>query len=215
MLVRPKVKPDRVRDGDGKMVLGMDSEEEIHEPEDLHEEQEPEEAVEAVRRKVEPLPSEEEQRKHRLAHLPFRSWCPHCVAAAANDDPHRSRRLATQSPLEVPEVHWDYCFPRDDGEWTVVLVGRDRETRMTIAHVVPYKGAGVEWLIEQMVRDLHRLGAHGKVVLKSDQEPAVVDVLKGVAQMRGDGRTVLEHSPVYDSKGNGLSKGLCRVSKRS
>ena len=118
--------------------------------------------------------------------------------------PHRSRKLGRQSSLEVPEVHWDYCFPRDAGDWICVLVGRDRETRMTVAHVVPYKGAGVEWLGEQMVRDLHRLGAHGKVVLKSDQEPAIVDVLRDVAKMRGDGRTVLEHSPVYSSKSNGF-----------
>ena len=32
-------------------------------------------------------PSAEEIRKHNLTHLPFRSWCPICVAARARDDP--------------------------------------------------------------------------------------------------------------------------------
>ena len=184
------------------VICGVDSDEEI-EPEEKDEQQEPDEALDPAVKKVTPLPSEEEQRQHRVTHLPFRSWCPQCVAAAANDDPHRARRLATPKPLEVPEVHWDYCFPRDETDWNVVLVGRDRETRMTVAHVVPYKGAGVEWLGEQLVRDLVRFGAHGKVTLKSDQEPAIVDVLKEVAKMRGN-RTTIENSPVADSKGNGL-----------
>ena len=37
----------------------------------------------------------------------------------------------------------DYCFPRDavGAEFAAVLVGRDRETKMTFAHVVPSKGA--------------------------------------------------------------------------
>ena len=173
-------------------------------PEDKDVELEPEEAVDPWRKKVAKLPSEEEQKRHRTTHLPFRSWCPHCVAAAANDDPHRAKKIKEPGPLEVQEVHWDYCFPRDDGEWVAVLVGRDRETRMTVAHVVPHKGAGVEWLGEQIARDLHRLGAHGRVVLKSDQEAAIVDVLKEVAKMRGKERTILENSPVYDSKSNGF-----------
>ena len=29
-------------------------------------------------------PTEDEVREHDLVHVPFRSWCPHCVAAAAN-----------------------------------------------------------------------------------------------------------------------------------
>ena len=184
-----------------KVLCGVDSDGELGE---MDADQEPEEAVDPIRKKVEPLPSEEEQRKHKLTHMPFRSWCPYCVAAAANDDPHKARKLLEQPALEVQEIHWDYFFPREGGDWAVVLVGRDRETRMTIAHVVPYKGAGVEWLGEQLARDLRRLGAHGRVVLKSDQEPAMVDVLKEVAKMRGDGRTILESSPIYDSKSNGF-----------
>jgi hypothetical protein len=101
---------------------------------------EPPEAVDPVRRRVEPLPSPEEQRLHRITHLPFRSWCPYCVAAAANDHPHRRVVRPEEVRLAVPEVHWDYCFPRDDKDWNVVLVGRDKETKMTVAHVVPYKG---------------------------------------------------------------------------
>ena len=34
-------------------------------------------------------PSLEEWRNHRLTHLPYRSWCPDCVAGKAVDDAHR------------------------------------------------------------------------------------------------------------------------------
>ena len=89
-------------------------------------------------------------------------------------------------------------------QYAVVLVGRDKETRMTVAHVVPMKGADMEWVTEQAARDLLRFGIHGDVILKSDQEPAIVDVLKEISKLRGSRRTIIEASPVGDSKSNGL-----------
>ena len=138
----------------------------------------------------------------------FGSGAPECVAGPANDHPHRTRPADVREPLAVPEVHWDCCFPRDaDGDhYAVVLVGRDKETRMTAAHVVPMKGADMEWVTEQAARNLLRFGIHGGVILKSDQEPAIVDVLKEIAKLRGPRRTMLEASPVGDSKSNGVAE---------
>ena len=173
---------------------------------------EPCEAPDPLRRRVCRQPTPAEIRAHRLTPLPFREWCPECVAGAAHDHSHRTRPADDREPLAVPEVHWDYCFPRDaDGDhYAVVLVGRDKETRMTVAHVVSMKGADMEW--EQAARDLLRFGIHGDVILKSDQEPAIVDVLKEIAKLRGprrtmlDRRTMLEASPVGDSKSNGVAE---------
>ena len=108
--------------------------------------------------------------------------------------------------LEVPGVHVGYCFPKDavGGDYVVVLVARDRETKMTVAHVVPGKGADQEWVAEQVCRHLVKFGHHGDLVLKCDQEPALVDLLREIGRLRGNQRTVLEHSPVADSSGNGL-----------
>ena len=92
----------------------------------------------------------------------------------------------------------DYC---------PVLVGKDRFKKLVFAHAVPYKGADVEWLVDQVVRDLYRFGIRGDVTLKSDQEEAIKTVLEQVADRRGlAGRTILEHSPVADSKGNGVAE---------
>ena len=123
---------------------GEGREPEEQEPEERDEAEEPEEAADPILCRACPVPSPEERRLHRLTHLPFRSWCPQRVAGAASDDLHRAKQISTLAPPAVPVVHWDYCFPRDAADWNVVLVGRDQETRMTIAHVMPYKGAGVE-----------------------------------------------------------------------
>ena len=56
-----------------------------------------------------------------------------------------------------------------------ILVLKDCATRMVSAHVVPLKGAVIDWVIQQCAE---RLGHYGQITLKSDQEPAIVDVLK-------------------------------------
>ena len=95
--------------------------------------------------------------------------------------------LEFESTFVVPEMHWDHGFPRDaDGDqYAVVLVGREKETRMTVAHVVPMNGADMEWVTDQAARDLLRFGIHGNVILKSDQEPAHCGCLDGDIQTPG------------------------------
>ena len=110
------------------------------------------------------------------------------------------------------EIAADYCFLRDvsGGPSQPVLVGRDRRTGMFFAHAVPYKGAGVEWVAQQMARDISKCGYHGRVVLRSDQEPALQDLVGEVARLRGDLPTVLEASPVGDRvRVTGSSREQC------
>ena len=65
-----------------------------------------------------------------------------------------------------------------------IFVFKDRATRIVSAHVVPLKGAVLDWVIQQCARDLARLGHYDLVTLKSDQEPAIVDVLREIANLR-------------------------------
>ena len=70
---------------------------------------------------------------------------------------------------------------------------------MVSAHVVPLKGAVIDWVIQQCARDLERLGHHGQITLKSDQEAAIVDVLREIANLRGSPGT-----PAADTQSNGF-----------
>ena len=37
-------------------------------------------------------PSEREVEDHMATHVPFRSWCPYCVAGKAGSSPHATRK---------------------------------------------------------------------------------------------------------------------------
>ena len=94
-----------------------------------------------------------------------------------------------------------------------MLVMRDPETRLS-AHAVPTKGAVVEWTAQQVVRDLERLGHHGRLVIRCDQDAALKSLVSEAARMRGDAVTISEHSAVGDSRGNGFIERAVRMSRR-
>ena len=58
------------------------------------------------------LPSKEEQEEHALTHVPFRSWCRHCVRGRAEECGHFKK----DEEIRGVEVHMDYCFPGDEDE---------------------------------------------------------------------------------------------------
>ena len=82
----------------------------------------------------------------------------------------------------MPELHLDYCFLRDGvgKESRTVLVVKERGSKVVFSHVMPVKGANFEWNAAQVLRDLTKMGIQNdvKLVLKSDQEHAIVDLVK-------------------------------------
>ena len=123
-------------------------------------------------------PSLKERQEHERTHIPYRSWCWHCVVARASNPAHRGRK----EEKDMKQVSYDHCFMRDQpgSESAKILVSKDRATRMVSAHVVPLKGAVIDWVIQQCARDLERLGHYGQITLKSDQEPAIEDVWREI-----------------------------------
>ena len=113
---------------------------------------------------------------------------------------------------EVPTVCFDYCFLRDHpgGESVPVMVVREKRSKMMLAHAVPFKGGGVDWLVGQLLRDLRKMGVYGKVILKSDQENAILDVLNDDCKQRGkesdSAVTLVESSPKGESQSNGSAE---------
>ena len=78
------------------------------------------------------------------------------------------------------------------------LVGVDKYTNGILAHVVPKKGTAFQWVAAELDRDVRKFGYHGRLVVKSDQEPAVVDLMRDLARRRIDAPTVIESSKAYD-----------------
>ena len=179
--------------------------EEVEEKEIKVEEREEEEGKEARRPNTlrDPgAPTPREIEEHNVCHIPYRSWCPSCVSGKARDKPHRS---VEQDEKILPEVVFDYCFMGVEGEETVAIqVARDRKSRMLFAHAVPRKGMTHEHGAAAMVKDLAMLG-HGKLILKCDGEPALRSVQEEVKSRR-EQATILENSPVGDSRANGAAE---------
>ena len=66
------------------------------------------------------------------------------------------------------------------------------------------KGNGDPWIAGKIKDDIEEFGYGGAPVrIKSDQEPAIVDVQRAVIAMRGNALTIPVNSPVGDSQSNG------------
>ena len=148
-------------------------------------------------------PTEKEIAEHSVTHLPYRAWCPACVKGKARDRQHQHQDQ--QADKGIAEVVFDYCFMGEENEETVAIqVARDRRTKMTFAHVVPKKGMTHEHGAVAMLADLKKLGYH-EVILKCDGEPALRSVQEEV-KLRREQPTILENSPVADSRSNGAAE---------
>ena len=75
---------------------------------------------------------------------------------------------------------------------------------MLMVTEVPMKGASQEFPVRRLLAFLKELGAEASpVVLKSDQEPAIVDLLGAISKRR-TAQTFVEHSPISSSQSNEL-----------
>ena len=95
-----------------------------------------------------------------------------------------------------------------------MLVMRMRDVRMTMSSLAPSKSTG-DFIAKRIVTFIKECGCEGAdMIMKADQEPAMVSLLEKVAQERaangGIGRTLIEHSPKYSSKSNGMVERAIR-----
>ena len=153
-------------------------------------------------------PTKQEIADHLPLHLPYRSWCPDCVAGRGVSSPHV---MSKDEPLGVT-ISIDYCFmsQQDEGSDTYpVLIVFDNALKAIWALPVQNKGA-VPYVIKWLVGVLDTAGYRGeKISMKSDQEPAILGLKKAVAAARM-GETFLIDSPVRESKANGAVERAVR-----
>ena len=89
-----------------------------------------------------------------------------------------------------------------------------RDVRMTLSTLAPSKSSG-EFVANRVLAFLKECGCEaGDIIIKADQEPAVVALLEKVARSRVEkgnvGRTMIEHSNKYCSKSNGIVERAIR-----
>ena len=172
-------------------------------------------------------PTQEEFEEHCIDHANYRSWCKFCVQARGRGEPHRHGRQCGRG-RRVPCFQFDYLFATkngkilsreellaDDSEELSLkfLVAKDSWTKAIFAHVVDKKGVDEQnYIIDRLMEDLKWLG-FSRVSLRSDHEPAIVQVLKRalitarVEVLDDEGKppeqVTEEHPARYDSKSAG------------
>ena len=174
------------------------------------------------------LPPRSVIEEHRIDHWPPRSWCDEC-----NEGHGRERRHGrVPDSHRVAIVSMDYAFLTrkgaiveqgeegfDDDEALKMLIVKDSLSRSVFAHAVPRKGIDDKrYAVDMVVQDVLWLG-YSKVLLKSDNEPAIVKLLRealGSLKVSGLEQVGEEHSPPYDSQANGsveaaVKQVKCRI----
>ncbi len=172
----------------------------------------PAEEARAARPSRDPgAPTQAERDAHAATHLPFRSWCDECVQGRRDAPPHcRTKRGAG----EIPEVAFDYAFVRRDDEEEVVtlLVMRDRDSKAVRAWVLQHKGADLEATVDRAVTGVRDLGYRGRVLIRTDGEPALVALRNAITKGLPDGATPIS-TPVGESSSNGGVEGAVKILK--
>ena len=158
------------------------------------------------------VPSAAEVAAHCLTHLPYRSWCPHCVASRRPNTKHRS---SSESQRADPLLVADYCFVRDtdDSECVTVLVARLYPSRAMLATVVDTKGPDAT-AVARLARFIRDTG-YSKVIYKSDQEKSIIALFEEALKVSSRegvlfnphlNQMVQEASAVGESEPNGKRK---------
>jgi hypothetical protein len=177
------------------------------------------ECQECVEPRILPDPGQPTQKQledHRVDHLPYRSWCPECVAGRATGEQHIARKDAKQ--ISTFSMDYLYCtksrvvrkedLKEGDEVEMKVLVAKDSKSKTVFAHAVVAKGSDDDgYAVSRMAEDIAWLG-HTKIILKSDNERAIVKVLKDslrTARVEVEELEQIqeEQSVKYDSKSNG------------
>ena len=168
--------------------------------EDKGKEKHPNEGQEEIRIRQprnpkDPLPEERDQ--HWKTHLPYRAWCPVCVKARGREDPHTAQEGRDDG---IEEIAMDYC---DIGD-RKLLVGRENITGHIFCHLVKCKGTGDENIVNKVIKSINNTG-NTKIVLKTDGEPAIIQVQEKVIAERQH-PTVPKNPPAYDPQSNGVAE---------
>ena len=151
-------------------------------------------------------PTAKERALHNKTHLPYRSRCKWCVTGRGRDHAHHPK---DRSERGVPSIGVDFFFIGDPVVETLVVVGaiRDCVSKALFAHIIPGQGLDYEWTAKQVAADIGRMG-YPKVVLRSDQEPAITASVDKIREIRDNEQkeTQVEWAPRYDSDANGLAE---------
>ena len=170
--------------------------------------------------KIENQRSGQKVQEHMKTHIPYRSWCAHCISARERgNDPHRSGG-GRRGPRDHPHLAIDYGFLKanifddlaDQGS-NPILTGAEVKYALTLAMAVPGKGNAAPWIAKRVADWLDWLGSQ-TVTLNCDKEPAILALAQEIRRLRRDGNiTIFEHPEEGEKQSNHLAEGSVNIAK--
>ena len=146
-------------------------------------------------------PSAAERLQHEITHWPYRPWCEWCVRGRAVGP--NSRKVPDDKKVTaVPKAHLDYAYLQDEviedgdefeetgavGQSMTLMVMLETLCGSVWAYATNGKGYAADpWLTKRIHSDLVTVGMGTiRIVVKTDTEPAILDVRRAIAGARGD-----------------------------
>ena len=136
-------------------------------------------------------PSKNEWDEHQKTHIPFRKWCPHCVRGKCKGATHEKGEKSEEGKeQEVPVISLDHMGKKAEDEWpqrveaSPIIVGINRKDKGVFAHMAPREGVDAH-AIKIIAREIKPAG-YNKLILKSDQEPAIRELIEAVKRERSE-----------------------------
>ena len=179
-------------------IMNFDEGDEVKQDEGAISEEE-EEGQKTKLRAIGKPPSQKEFEEHMALHLPYRSWCRHCVSGRGQSDHHRKQ--LGQEDQEIPVISIDYAYlgdakREDETKVQPIIVIKDRKKGTIKAHMLEEKGVNA-YAIKRVGQDIGLMG-YKKIILKSDNEPAII-ALKSAVKTERPEEIIMEESPVGES----------------
>ena len=144
---------------------------------------------------------------HNPTHVPFRDWCPFCVASRGRSSPHR-KVVVNKTADTLPNFQAGYMFIRTVAE---------SKTQPCITFVESRSGAvnsfmcaqkgGYEELTKKILRQFEHYGFLNPVTVQCDKEMSIIDVCRNL-HAKKKARTVLRNSPNTSHQSNGFVEAV-------
>ena len=152
-------------------------------------------------------PTDAARMAHNATHVPFRDWCPICVASRGRSSPHR-RVVVNKTADTLPKFQTDYMFIRTVAESKTQPCITFVETRsgVVISFMCARKG-GYEDLTKEILRRFEAIGFLNPVIIQCDKEMSTKTCVEKFARER-NARTVLRFAPKTSHQSNGFVEAV-------
>ena len=159
-------------------------------------------------------PSDLEQSKHRLTHLPYAAWCSSCVAHRAR--PNRHENKGESHAGEIPTVSFDFFYTKADGE---APDGADDVADSILSLIIVCSHTGftacvplqsknqMDVMNRELIQFVQMLG-HSEIIFHCDNEPSILQLQRLAVKTRQNMgfKTRMSSSVTYDHAGNSLAE---------